>query len=132
MDKYMLDTDTVIYTMKRKPVSVKQRFNAHVGELCISTVTLSELYYGAENSSKPTQNLAAVESFAARVNVLDYGMSSARQFGQLKLELKGQLIGAYDLMIAAHARSIGLILVTNNKKEFGRVPGLRIESWVSD
>ena len=127
----MLDTDTVIYTMKRKPLSVKQAFKAHVGEMCISTITLSELFFGVENSSSPRQNLGVVESFAARVSVLDYDVNAARQFGQLKLELRGQLIGAYDLMIAAHARSLGLIVVTNNVREFRRVPGLRTENWVS-
>ena len=131
MDKYMLDTDTVIYTMKRKPLNVRKKFNVHQGEMCISAVTLSELFYGAENSSNPSQNLITVESFAARLNILNYGANAARQFGQLKHELRGQTIGAYDLMIAAHARSLGLIVVTNNTREFARVAGLRTENWVS-
>jgi tRNA(fMet)-specific endonuclease VapC len=131
MNQYMLDTDIVIYTMKRKPPGVKQMFNVHAGEVCISVVTLGELYFGAENSSSPQHNMHVVEGFAARMNVLDYGRGAARQFGQLKRELKGKLIGAYDLMIAAHARSLGLILVTNNVIEFERVPGLRIENWVT-
>ena len=130
MGKYLLDTDTVIFTIKRKPIHVRRKFNAHTGEMCISTVTLSELMYGAENSFDPSKNLNAVEGFAYRVNVLDYDTYAARHFGQLKNELKGNLIGSYDLMIAAHARSKGLILVTNNIREFARVPGLRIENWI--
>ncbi len=129
MLKYMLDTDIVIYTMKRKPTKVKRLFNIHMGEMCISSVTLGELYFGAENSSNPGQNLEVVEGFAARVEVLEYGKNAAGQFGQLKRELKGKLFGAYDMQIAAHARSLGLILVTNKVREFKRVPGLRVENW---
>jgi len=125
----MLDTDIVIYTMKRKPLKVKRRFNAHVGEMCISSVTLGELYYGAENSSNSSRNLHVVEGFVARIEVLDYDKSAARQFGQLRRELKNKPLGAYDLQIAAHSRSLGLILITNNVREFKRVPGLRVENW---
>ncbi len=130
MIKYMLDTDISIYTMKRKPLEVKRMFNIHHGEICISTMTLGELIYGAENSINSTRNLQVVEGFIGRLDVLDFDQSAARQFGQLKTELKGKAIGAYDLMIAAHARSQGLILVSNNTREFDRVPGLRIENWV--
>ncbi len=129
MIAYMLDTDIVIYTMKRKPPKVKRIFNAHVGEMCISSITLGELYYGAENSSDPSENFAVVEGFSARVEVLDFNAKAAQHFGQLRRELKSKLLGAYDLLIAAHARSMGLILVTNNTKEFKRTPGLRLENW---
>ena len=125
----MLDTDIVIYTMKRKPLKVKRRFNAHVGEMCISSVTLGELYYGAENSSNSSRNLHVVEGFVARIEVLDYDKSAARQFGQLSRELRNKPLGAYDLQIAAHSRSLGLILITNNVREFKRVPGLRVKNW---
>ena len=131
MLKYMLDTDISIYTMKRKPLEVKRMFNIHLGGICISTVTLGELIYGSENSAIPVRNLEIVEGFTGRMQVLDFDKSAARQFGQLKKELKGQPIGAYDLMIAAHARSLGLVLVSNNDREFDRVPGLRKENWVN-
>jgi len=113
------------------PHEVKRMFNIHSGEMAISTITLGELLFGAENSSNPTQNIEQVEGYAGRLHVLDFDQEAARQFAQLKREIKDQLIGAYDLMIAAHARSRGYILVTNNTKEFDRVPGLRVESWVN-
>jgi tRNA(fMet)-specific endonuclease VapC len=132
MIKYMLDTDMSIYTIKRKPHEVRRMFNIHAGAMAISTVTLGELLYGVENSNNPTQNAATVDGFASRLHVLDFDQEAAKQFAQLKSELKEQMIGAYDLMIAAHARSRGFILVTNNTKEFKRVPGLRIESWLPE
>lgn len=129
MIKYMLDTDISIYTMKRKPLQVKRLFNVHAGAICISTVTLGELVYGAENSQYPRENLVSLEGFSGRLDVISYDAVAAYQFGQLRKELKGKGIGPYDLMIAAHARSLGLILVTNNTKEFERVEGLRLENW---
>ena len=98
--------------------------------MSISTVTLGELLFGAENSKNPKSNAEQIEGFAGRLLVLDYDREAASQFGQLKVELQKNLIGPYDLMIAAHARSKGLIFVTNNTKEFNRLPGLRVESWV--
>jgi len=130
MIKYMLDTDISIYTIKRKPLEVKRIFNVHSGEMCISTVTLGELIYGAENSKKRQFNLASLEGFAGRLEIINYDELAAHHFGQLRQELKSEKIGAYDFMIAAHARSLGLTLVTNNTKEFERVNGLRVENWV--
>ena len=130
MAKYLLDTDISIYTIKRKPHEVRRRFNIHAGEMAISTVTLGELLFGAENSQHPKDNLTQVEGFVGRIIVLNYDRQAAAQFAQLRIEIKKKLIGPYDLMIAAHARSRGLILVTHNTKEFERVPGLRVESWV--
>ena len=91
-----------------------------------------ELIYGAEKSSNPGRNLADVEGFAARLEVLKYDQDAAAHTGQLRAELAkaGTPIGPYDHMIAGHARSQGLILVTNNLREFNRVPGLRVEDWV--
>jgi tRNA(fMet)-specific endonuclease VapC len=131
MIKFLLDTDISIYTIKRKPLEIRRMFNIHSGEIGISTVTLGELLYGAANSKNQRTNLDIVEGFASRVEVINYSAAAAYQFGQLKQELKGQTIGPYDLMIAAHARSLGLILITNNTKEFDRVAGLRIENWVN-
>lgn len=132
MLKYMLDTNIVIYTMKNRPDTVRKAFNKHTGQLCISTVTLGELFYGAEKSSRPEYNMEVIEGFAARLDVLLFDSQDASHFGQIRSELavKGKPIGPYDAMIAGHARSRGLILVTNNMKEFARVPGLRTENWV--
>jgi len=132
MLKYMLDTNIVIYTIKNKPQEVREAFKRHDGQMCISTVTLSELIYGAERSTQPEKNMEVVEGMAARLEVLPFGSHDAAHFGQLRAELvsSGKTIGPYDMMIAGHARSNGLILVTNNGKEFNRVPGLRVENWV--
>ncbi|KAF1031231.1 MAG: tRNA(fMet)-specific endonuclease VapC [Pseudomonas sp.] len=111
---------------------MRETFKAHHGQLCISTVTLMELIYGAEKSSNPQKNLADLEGFSARLEVLKFDEDAAAHTGQLRAELAraGTPIGPYDQMIAGHARSQGLILVTNNRREFDRVPGLRVEDWV--
>jgi len=132
MLKYMLDTDIVIYTIKNKPAVVREAFKAHYGQLCISTITLMELVYGAEKSSNPERNLQEVEGLAARLDVLDYNDLAAVHTGQIRAELVkvGKPVGPYDQMIAGHARSKGFILVTNNMREFKRIPGIRVENWV--
>lgn len=132
MLKYMLDTNICIFTIKNRPQQVREVFKVHHGQLCISTITLMELIYGAEKSSNPPRNLADVEGFSARLEVLKYDQNAAAHTGQLRAELAkaGTPIGPYDHMIAGHARSQGLILVTNNRREFDRVPGLRVEDWV--
>ncbi|EHF08502.1 hypothetical protein HMPREF1030_05899 [Pseudomonas aeruginosa] len=101
--------------------------------MCISTVTLMELIYDAEKSSNPERNLLDVEGFAARLEVIKYDKDAAVHTGQLRAELArlGKQIGPYDQMIVGHARSQGLIVVTNNRREFDRVPGLRVEDWVA-
>jgi tRNA(fMet)-specific endonuclease VapC len=131
MLKYMLDTNIVIYTMKNRPDVVRRRFNRHQGRMCISTVTLGELIYGVEKSSQPERNMEVIEGFAARMEVLPFEDQDAFHFGQIRAELarQGRPIGPYDAMIAAHARARGLILVTNNMREFRRVAGLRLEDW---
>ncbi|WP_152221355.1 tRNA(fMet)-specific endonuclease VapC [Pseudomonas sp. SCB32] len=133
MLKYLLDTNICIFTIKNKPQAVRDAFNRHHGQLCISSVTLMELIYGAEKSAAPERNLAVVEGFAARLDVLPYDASAAAHTGQLRTELAraGTPIGPYDQMIAGHARSLGLILVSNDLREFERVPGLRLEDWAS-
>jgi len=131
MLKYMLDSDIAIYTLKNQPEKVRQAFRKHAGEMCLSSVSLGELIYGAEKSAQVERNLQVVESFAARLEVPAFDAHAAAHFGQLRAELAGagQVIGPYDMMIAGHARSLGLILVTNNIKEFERVAGLRLENW---
>ena len=131
MLKYLLDTDIAIYTVKNKPKVVRDAFIAHEGQLCISAVTQMELIYGAEKSSDPARNLREVEGFLARLDVLPFDGDAATHTGQIRAELArtGKPIGPYDQMIAGHARSKGLILVSNNVKEFARVPGIRLENW---
>lgn len=131
MLKYMLDTNIVIYTIKNKPKVVRKLFIQHHGQICISTVTLMELIYGAEKSNSTERNLRDIEGFSARLEVLAYDRNAATHTGQLRAELakQGKPIGPYDQMIAGHSRSLGLIAVTNNEKEFNRVPGLRVENW---
>ncbi|WP_249978233.1 type II toxin-antitoxin system tRNA(fMet)-specific endonuclease VapC [Vreelandella olivaria] len=133
MLKFMLDTNICIFTIKNRPQKVRETFKQHHGQMCISSMTLMELIYGAEKSDFPERNLATVEGFAARLEILEYGNMAASHTGQLRAEQAkaGKPIGPYDQMIAGHARSQGLILVTNNSREFKRVPGLRVEDWVS-
>ncbi len=132
MIKYMLDTNILIYTIKNRPKKVRDAFKKHADYLAMSTVTLGELIYGAEKSTQSVRNLADIEALAARMDVVPFDSQAAIHFGQVRAELANsvKLIGPFDLMIAGHARSRGLILVTNNLREFKRVPGLRVENWV--
>ncbi|CAI8879153.1 tRNA(fMet)-specific endonuclease VapC [Pseudomonas sp. IT-P74] len=132
MIKYMLDTNICIFTIKNKPQVVREAFNRHHSQLCISAVTLMELIYGAEKSAAPEKNLAVIEGFSARLEVLPFDNEAAAHTGMIRSELAkaGKPIGPYDQMIAGHARSRGFIVVTNNLREFERVPGLRVEDWV--
>ena len=132
MIKYMLDTNICIFTIKNKPQIVREAFNRHNGQLCISAVTLMELIYGAEKSAAPEKNLAVIEGFTARLEVLPFDNEAAAHTGMIRSELAkaGTPIGPYDHMIAGHARSRGFIVVTNNLREFERVQGLRVEDWV--
>ena len=132
MINYLLDTNICIFTIKRKPPEIREQFRRHHGQMAVSAVTLMELIYGAEKSQAPERNLAEIEGFAARLEVLEYGSEAAKHTGQIRAELAriGKPIGPYDQMIAGHARSRGLIVVTNNLREFERVPGLRAMDWV--
>ncbi|KQQ35557.1 plasmid maintenance protein [Rhizobium sp. Leaf306] len=131
MLKYMLDTNICIFTIKNRPQQVREAFNRFHNQLCISSVSFMELIFGAEKSASPEKNLRVVESFAARLEVLSYDEPAASHTGHLRAELarSGTPIGPYDQLIAGHARSRGLIIVTNNRREFDRVPGLRVEDW---
>jgi tRNA(fMet)-specific endonuclease VapC len=128
----LLDTNIVIYVLKRRPVEVLSTFNANASRMAISAITLAELLHGAEKSSRVSENLAAVEDFCSRLAVLPYGPKAAQHYGVIRaaLEKIGQPIGVNDMHIAAHARSEGLVLVTNNMGEFARVPALEAENWV--
>jgi tRNA(fMet)-specific endonuclease VapC len=130
--RYMIDTNIAIYTLKNRPAKARDAFKKHNGEMCLSSVSLGELIYGAEKSVQVERNLADIEGLAARLEVRAFDYLAAIQFGQLRAYLtnSGKVIGPYDMMIAGHARALGLILVTNNMKEFKRVPGLRVENWI--
>lgn len=131
MLRYMLDTNICIYTIKNNPAIVREKFQQHQHHLCISSIVLSELLYGAEKSDTPTKSLALIEGLAARLEVLDFDENAAAHSAEIRAELakKGTPIGHYDVLIAGHARSRGLILVSNNLREFERVGGLRLENW---
>jgi len=131
--KYLLDSNICIYTIKNRPDSVRKIFIENDGRMCVSTVTQMELIYGAEKSAAVSRNLKVVEGFLARLDVKEFDSSAATHTGQIRAELAkaGTPIGPYDQMIAGHARSLGLIVVTNNVAEFSRVPGLRVENWVN-
>jgi tRNA(fMet)-specific endonuclease VapC len=131
MLEYMLDTNICIYVVKNRPAALLERFDQLAEALCISTITLGELLYGVQKSARRSQNLQAVEQFTARLEVLPFSVKAAAHFGQMRAELArvGLLCGAYDMLIAAHARSEGLTLVTTNVREFERMPGLRLDSW---
>lgn len=132
MLKYLLDTNIAIYVIKRRPIEVLGQFNAQASRMAISVITLAELMHGAEKSSQPTSNLAVVEDFCSRLEILPYTAKAAQHYGSVRayLERNGQPIGVNDLHIAAHARSEGLVLVTNNVREFVRVPALQVENWI--
>jgi tRNA(fMet)-specific endonuclease VapC len=132
MLKYLLDTNIVIYVIKRRPIEVMGVFNENAGRMAMSAITLSELYHGAEKSAKVAQNLAVVEEFASLLEVLPYSAKASQHYGAIRaaLDRMGRPIGVNDLHIAAHARSEGLTLVSINLGEFERVPGLLTENWV--
>nr|WP_319775927.1 tRNA(fMet)-specific endonuclease VapC [uncultured Sphaerochaeta sp.] len=128
---HLLDTNIVIYVIKRRPEALLDTFNTHAGRMCISSITLGELMHGVEKSSFPERNRRVVEDFVSRLEVLSYNETAAAHYGEIRadLERKGTVIGINDLHIAGHARSQGLILVTNNTREFKRVEGLRVIDW---
>ena len=131
--KVMLDTNICIYLIKQKPQAVVERFTTFaVGDIGISVITLAELEYGASKSRHPQKNFDALEQFITPLEVAGFDQGAAVAYGNLRatLEKKGQLIGAMDLLIAAHALSSKVRLATNNEREFKRVPGLRVENWV--
>jgi tRNA(fMet)-specific endonuclease VapC len=132
MPRFMLDTDTCSYIMKRSQPLVLKRLQAvPVGDVCMSVVTKAELLYGVEVSPRRAQDAAALAAFLPYVEVLEFADDAARRYAEIRADLKrrGALIGANDLFIAAHARALGLTLVTNHTAEFARVSDLAIENW---
>ena len=131
--KYMLDTNICIYIIKHKPQKVIERFlKIDPKEICISSITFAELSYGAEKSSAKIKNHIALTLFLSNIEIKSFDMKAAEEYGYVRAELeaKGSPIGPLDTEIAAHARSLGLILVTNNTREFERVERLNVENWV--
>lgn len=132
MPRYMLDTDTCSYVMKRASDALAQRLRrTPVSDVCISVITKAELLYGVEISPRRRQDETALKAFLGYAEVLDFPDEAAPHYANIRghLKTRGTMIGANDLLIAAHARSLGLILVTNNTREFARVPKLKIENW---
>ena len=134
MLRYLLDTNLCIRVLRDRPAAVRQRFNLEADGLSISSIVLTELLHGAAKSARPVENRNEVEKFAARLDVLPFDARAADHAADIRanLERRGQTIGAYDLLIAGHARSLGLVVVTGNLAEFERVEGLRCEDWFGD
>lgn len=129
---YMLDTNICIYVMKEKPEAVLRRFQQELNAgLCISSITLAELEYGMKHSSNPIKNEQALLRFLVLLSILPFGATAAFEYGDIRdyLQKQGTPIGPLDMLIAAHARSERMILVTNNIREFERVPNLELENW---
>lgn len=133
MLRYMLDTNLCIRVLRDRPAALRVRFNQEADGLAISTIMLTELLHGAAKSARPVENRHEVERFAARVAVLPFDAEAAAHAADIRaaLERKGRSIGGYDVMIAGHARSRGLVLITGNLREFRRVDGLRSEDWLA-
>ncbi|MGA2897842.1 MAG: type II toxin-antitoxin system VapC family toxin [Acidobacteriaceae bacterium] len=129
---YLLDTDTCAFIARQKHPKVTSRFRSHrAGDLAMSVVTYGELRVGAEKSDRYPESLKALELFIQAVPVLAIDPEVARLYSKVRLDLeqRGQIIGANDLWIASHCLQLGLTLVTNNEREFSRIPNLTIENW---
>lgn len=130
--EYLLDTNICVYIIKRKPINVFAKFKElSIGSVGISSITLAELHYGIEKSLFPDKNREALEKFLTPIEIIDFGFEASNEYGKIRAELerKGTPIGPLDMLIAAHAKSLNVILVTNNEREFERVTNLKIENW---
>lgn len=133
MTAFLLDTNICIYLIKQRPANVLRRLQEHsVAEMGISCITLSELEYGLHKSSQPLRNRIALAEFLAPFDIMTFDDKAALEYGKIRwdLERRGQPIGGMDLLIAAHALSAQCVLVTNNEREFKRIPGLTVQNWV--
>ena len=131
--RFMLDTNICIYLIKGKPPQVLSRLKEfNLGDVFVSSITLSELEYGVAKSSKPQQNRDALDAFLAPLEILPFNGEAAYRYGQVRafLEKEGKLIGATDMLIGAHAVSASMTLVTNNMEEYSSIPGLSLENWL--
>ena len=132
VNKFMLDTDICSYIMREKPIQVLERFDSYeMEQFCISVVSYAEFIYGVQKSSNPKKHQRLVENFILHVDIIPWDCAAAEHYGQIRKELEslGQTVGNMDMMIASHARSQGMTIVTNNERHFGRITGLRIENW---
>ena len=132
MIQYMLDTDICSYIIREKPIKVFERFESlDMDQLCISVVTYAELIYGVEHSSSKKINRSIVDDFVNHLNIMEWDKTAAEHYGKIRafLQANGNIIGAMDMMIAAHAVSQKMTLVTNNEKHFNKVPKLNVENW---
>jgi tRNA(fMet)-specific endonuclease VapC len=133
--KFLLDTDICIYLIKKKPVEVLQKFREYpVGDIGLSSITLAELKYGVQKSKQSSRNARALEKFLIPLSISEFDYKAANAYGKVRAELESQgtPIGPLDTLIAAHALSLNLTLITNNTREFSRVSGLKVTNWVSD
>lgn len=130
--KYMLDTNIIIFVIKKKSADLIKRFLEHdPNDICISSITYAELVHGVENSSAREKNKLALTMFLSGIQIVPFDAAAAEDYGQIKADLqrRGTPIGPMDTLIAAHAKSLGLTVVTNNTREFSRVKGLNLEDW---
>ena len=130
--KYLIDTNICIYIMNNRPLDVIKKFKQlNLGEIGVSTITVSELQYGVAKSTSRKENQHRLDEFLSPLEILTYNEIAARTYGDIRFQLKkrGESIGPLDLLIAAHALSRNLILVTNNDKEFKRIEQLEVENW---
>lgn len=129
---FMLDTNICIYLINERDETLRDRFEANAGQICISSITYAELCYGVSHSARVAQNAKELEAFRLDLDILPFDQDAGEHYGEIRHALveRGRPIGANDLLIAAHARSADATLVTNNAGEFGRVPGLRVEKWM--
>ena len=131
--EYLLDTNICIYIIKKKPIEVLERFQTlALGDIGISTITLAELQYGVAKSTHPEKNQQALQQFLIPLEIVEFDYEASVVYGEVRayLEKIGQPIGALDMLIAAHAKSMDVTIVTNNEREFKRVPDLKVENWV--
>ena len=132
MRRYMLDTNMIAYAKNRNPICVLQKLQQHdPSEICISSITMAELEFGVFNSSKPEQNRVALMLFLSNISILPFDSAASFEYGDIRhyLKTRGTPISGNDMLIAAHARSLGITLVTHNTREFSRIPNLSLEDW---
>ena len=131
---FMLDTDICIYLINERDGALREKFESNARAICISSITYAELCYGAAHSARVEDNFRELEEFCLDLAILPFDATAGVHYGEIRQAptQRGRVIGANDLLIAAHARSAGAALVTNNEGEFGRPPGLRMENWLAD
>lgn len=129
--RFLLDTNIVIFALRNRTPLLRERLNDHFGRMAVSSITVAELHYGIERSTDPARNRRATEEFLALLEVQPFTATAGEHSGEIRAALaaSGQPIGGYDVLIAGHARAGGMTVVTNNVREFERVPGLLVEDW---